>query len=399
MSKNSKSATVMPQPVALGRKRPLLNVSIDRLQLDPENPRLPEEIQGSDQAQLLKYLYQHFDLEEISSSMGVNGYFDEEPLVAIPKDIPAELCPSQEEPASQEYLNFLDTATFVVAEGNRRLATAHILRDENLRKEFKVRSWPTISEAVRNDLDTLPVIIYPTRREVLPYLGVRHITGNKKWDSYAKARYISAMLEGGRTAKEIEEEVGDRTQAVVKNAIAYKTLQQAKDEFDFDISPARGQFSYMLLALGQRNIRAYLGWKLKSTSPERTKMLPISDVPLEQPVPDASLENLKDFLSFIYGDSSRRPVIEESRDITKKLTHVLGSSSATEHLIKTRNLDDSYELTDGEESMVKRFLALANRKLEAVSGVAHRHVENKEIVAEADKALKTADQLAKRLRG
>lgn len=399
MAKNSDISTVMPQPVALGRKRPLLNVSIDRLFLDPENPRLPEEIQGCNQQMLLEHLYRYFDLEEISSSMGVNGYFDEEPLVAIPKDIPNHICPKPEQTASPEYLKFLDTAQFVVAEGNRRLATVHILRNEALRKELKVRNWPTLSDAVRKDLDELPVIIYPTRREVLPYLGVRHITGNKKWDSYAKARYISAMLEGGRTAKEIEEEVGDRTQAVVKNAVAYKTLQQAKEDLDFDISPARGQFSYMLLALGQRNIRLYLGWKLETSTPERTKVLPISAVPLDHPVPDVSLENLRHFLSFIYGDKGKRPVIEESRDITGKLTHVLGSASATEHLIRTRNLEDAYELTDGEESMVKRSLSLANRKLEAVSAVAHRHIDNVEVLAEADKALETAQQLAKRLRG
>lgn len=396
---SSDNSKVMPQPVGLGRKRPLLNLSIDRLHLDPENPRLPEEIQGGDQQTLLKYLYQHFDLEEISSSMGANGYFDEEPLVAIPKGIPENICPKPGESLSEEYLEYLKSAHFVVAEGNRRLATARILRDENLRKELKIRNWPILNDLVREDLDELPVIIYPTRREVLPYLGVRHITGNKKWDSYAKARYISDMLEGGRTAKEIEEEVGDRTQAVVKNAIAYKTLQQAKEELGFDLKPALDKFSYMLLALGQRSIRSYLGWKLESDTPGRTKMLPLSEIPLDQPVSDDALENLRHFLSFIYESNGKRSVIEESRDITKYLIHVLSSASATEYLIETRNLKDAYELTDGEESMVKRSLAQANRKLEAVSGIAHRHVNNIELLAEAEKALGTAKVLVKRLRG
>lgn len=397
---DSDNSKVMPQPVGLGRKRPLRNLSIDRLHLDPKNPRLPEEIQGSSQQTLLKYLYQHFDLEEISSSMGVNGYFDEEPLVAVPKDIPEDICPKPGEPLPKEYLEYLKSAQFVVAEGNRRLATARILRDEELRKELKIRSWPILSDLVKKDLDELPVIIYPTRAEVLPYLGVRHITGNKKWDSYAKARYISDMLAGGRTAKEIEEEVGDRTQAVLKNAIAYKTLQQAKEEIDFDLKSAQGRnFSYMLLALGQRNIRSYLGWKMESNTLGRTKMLPLSEIPLDQPIPDNALENLRHFLSFMYGSDGKRSVLEESRDITKFLTTVLGSASATEHLIKTRNLKEAYELTDGEELMVKRSLTQANSKLETAMAVAHRHVNNVEILAEAEKALKTAQELAKRLRG
>lgn len=396
---DTNNSKVMPQPVGLGRKRPLRNLNIDRLHLDPENPRLPEEIQGSNQEELLRYLYQHFDLEEISSSMGINGYFDEEPLVAIPKGIPNEICPRPEEPLSKEYLEYLKSAQFVVAEGNRRLATARILRDESLRKELKIRNWPILTDLIREDLDELPVIIYPTRREVLPYLGVRHITGNKKWESYAKARYISDMLEGGRTVKEIEDEVGDRTQAILKNAIAYRTLQQAKEEIDFDTAPARNQFSYMLLALGQRNIRSYLGWKMEIDIPGRTKMLPLSEIPLNQPVPDDSLKNLNHFLSFIYGDSGKRSVLEESRDITRFLTHVLGSALATEYLIKTRNLKDAYELTDGEELMVKRSLTQANSKLEVAMAVAHRHISNIEILSEAEKALVTAQELVKRLRG
>jgi hypothetical protein len=221
----------------------------------------------------------------------------------------------------------------------------------------------------------------------------------KKWDSYAKARYISAMLEGGRTAKEIEEEVGDRTQAVIKNAIAYKTLQQAKEELDFDISPALKQFSYMLLALGQRPVRIFLGWTQEGSNPDRTKMLPIADVPLEQPVPDRALENLRHFLSFIYGEKGRSPVIDESRDITKKLSRVLASPEATEYLLSSRNLNDAYELTDGEETMIRRSLVQANRKLETVNGIAYRHVGNIEVISEADKALATATELTKRLKG
>lgn len=33
----------------LGRKKPQLDIPIDRLELDPRNPRLPEEVQGKSQ--------------------------------------------------------------------------------------------------------------------------------------------------------------------------------------------------------------------------------------------------------------------------------------------------------------------------------------------------------------
>src|SRR6266545_8362412 len=94
-------------PAGLGRKRPLKNIAIGRLHLDPANPRLPEEVQGSKEDELLQNLYSHFDLEEIAAPMAQNGYFDEEPLVAVPVGLPKKLIPKAGEKESIDYLNFL----------------------------------------------------------------------------------------------------------------------------------------------------------------------------------------------------------------------------------------------------------------------------------------------------
>jgi len=386
------------KPAGLGRKRPLLNVSIDRLHLDPENPRLPEEIQGRPEPEILKYLFDHFDLEEISAPMGQNGYFDEEPLVAIPIGLPKKLIPKDGQKESAEYLKFIQTAKLTVVEGNRRLATARILREEILRQEFHVRSWPEITQEVRHDLAELPVIIYPTRQEVLPYLGVRHITGNKKWDSYAKARYIAAMLDEGYTVQEIEREIGDRSQAVLKSAVAYKILQQAKDEFDLDLGAAKDDFSFMLLAIGQRNVKVFFGWTKAAEGKDQLKVLSLDEVPLDEPVPEKHLANLRDFLSWIYGEGKNLPVIKESRDITNFLSHVVASPKAVEYLRKTRDLREAYELSDGEEAMVRKFLAGANSKLERVLGVIHRHKAAPDVISEAEKCADTANRVLKTAR-
>jgi hypothetical protein len=380
--------------VGLGRKRPLRNLPIARLHLDPANPRLPEEAQGSGEDDLMQHLFQHFDLEEIAAPMGQNGYFDEEPLVAVPNNLPKGLLPKPGEQLSKEYLAFLDKADFTVVEGNRRLATARILRDAPLRQKLRVRGWPDISPEVRQDLDDLPVIIYPSRQEVLPYLGVRHITGNKKWDSYAKARYIAAMLDEGHTIDNIVKEVGDRSQGVLRNAVAYRILQQARTELDLDTSRAKEDFSYILLAIGQKDIRAFLGWT-KDAGKGGVKVLSLNEVPLDAPIPDTHLNNLREFLSWIYGENSKvLAVIKESRDITNYLTHVLGSPKAVEYLRRTRDLREAYDLTDGEEAMVRNLLGTANTKLEKVLGVVHRH-KTAEVVAEVDKCAGTIARVVK----
>lgn len=381
-------------PAGLGRKRPLRNVAIGRLHLDPANPRLPEEVQGGKEPELMQHLYEHFDLDEIAAPMAQNGYFDEEPLVAVPNDLPKKLEPKPGDSPSKEYLTFLDDAEFTVVEGNRRLATARILREPSLRQKLRVRGWPDISAEVRADLDELPVIIYPTRKEVLPYLGVRHITGNKKWDSYAKARYIAKMLDEGNTVDDIVREVGDRSQGVLRNAISYYILQQARTELDVDISRAKEDFSYMLLAIGQRNIKVFLGWS-KSAKDDKVKVLPLEEVSLEQPIPDTHLKNLRDFLSWIYGEGSKvLPVIKESRDITNYLAHVVASPSAVEYLRTTRDLREAYELSEGEETMVRKLLGTANTKLEKALGVVHRH-KTAEVISEAEKCATTADRVLK----
>lgn len=385
------------KPAGVGRKRPQLNIAIENLHLDPANPRLPEEIQGKPEPEVLEHLFRKFDLEEIADPMGKNGYFDEEPLIAIPNDIPAKLVPKPGKPESDAYLDFINkkTTQFTVVEGNRRLSTAKILRDSGLRQQFKIRSWPEITDAVRDDLAVLPVIIYPTRKEVLPYLGVRHITGIKKWDSYAKARYIADMIDDGHTIENIEKQVGDRVQSVRKNAIGYHLLKQAREELDWDIANARNDFSLLILSIGQKNIKAYLGWTKIIPETSKTKTTPLDEIELDSPVDEEHLPNLRNLLSWLFGEGSKvLPVIKESRNITDYLQHVVASPQAIEYLQDTRNLVEAYDLTDGEELMLRKLLKLANLKLEKALGVAHRH-KTPDVIAEAEKCSETAGLLVK----
>ena len=121
MPKPPKSELVPP---IYGRKRPFMPVPIERLHLDSDNPRLPEEIQGRPEPELLQYLYDHFALEEIAGPMAENGYFDEEPLVAIPDNLPKRLLPKAGEGISPEFIEFLRTAEFTIVTKRRHILWA-----------------------------------------------------------------------------------------------------------------------------------------------------------------------------------------------------------------------------------------------------------------------------------
>lgn len=366
-----------------GRKRPQLDLRVEQLHLDSYNPRLPEEKQGQPEPDILNTLYQDFFLDEIAESMSRNGYFDEEPLVGIPLKLPAKL--KKADPQSTEFLTFIkkrDTE-FTIVEGNRRLATAKLLLSATERERLRIKTWPTLSDEIAKDIEVLPVIVYPTRVEIIPYLGVRHIIGIQKWDSYAKARYIAMMVAEGRTVDQVGDLIGDKQQSVNKQYVAYKILEQVEDEFELDVSKAKQDFSLLLLALGQGNIKQFLGL------PKRTK-----DTNIDEPVPRENLDNLKDLLSWVFGDSEYIAAIKESRDITNYLSYVVASEEAVKYLRRNRDLTGAYDRTDGEEKMLLKYLNAANSKLEGALGIAHRH-RTFEVIAQAERCAETAQTLLK----
>lgn len=337
-----------------GRKRPQLNIIVDNLQLDPMNPRLPAEVQGSDENGIILALYKYFDIDELAYSMAENGYFDEEPLVAIPAELPTEFANKEigELEKDSKYLEFIqkENTKFIVVEGNRRLATIKTLLSPTIQANLKIKTFPELKEGVVEDISNVPVIIYPTRKEVLPYLGVRHITGIKKWEPYAKARYVAHMIEEGRTIKEVQQVVADRSNSASKFYLCYKLVEQVESEFGFDTSLARDEFSYLLLASGQSSIKEFLGLPTN-----------ISEVNFEQPVPTEKVENLKYLFSWLYGEGAKVPrVLRESRDITNYLSPVIKSSISLEHLKATRDLIDAYDRSGGEEQLLVTYLKKSN---------------------------------------
>lgn len=370
----------------IGRKRPLLNISVENLLLDPLNPRLPEDIQGKSENDICYALYRFFDIEELAYSMAENGYFDEEPLVAIPLDLPNNLESLDYESLSknQEYSSFINNPTtkFVVVEGNRRLSSIKLLLNQELRNELKIRTFPEISNIVKDDISLLPVIIYPTRKEVLPYLGVRHISGIKKWEPYAKARYIAKMVDQGFSIDDIQKHVGDRSNSARKIYLCYQLIEVAKDEFDLNTEKAENFFSYLLLASGQGSIKDYLGIAKR-----------LQDVDIDNPIPNDKLENLKNLFSWLFGEGKDiRPVIQESRDITSKLSPILRRPGATEYLKITRNLDEAYERSDGEEELLIKNMVRASRLLS--QSLSYINENNKgRIILEIDKIQNTLDSI------
>lgn len=383
-----------------GRKRPQLSIPLENLELDKENPRLAKKYHEATQIDIFQVLLEHFNLEELAFSMAENGYFEEEPIVVVPRNLPrtfkmnaydtiGKLQDALEEVMKEKNIKF------IVVEGNRRTATAKILTTPELRTTLKVKDgFPKPkNKAIEDDLKIIPAILYNDRKDISPYLGIRHIAGILKWEAYAKAKYIASRIEervssdvSVETAiEEVQQEIGDRTSVIKKQYMCYKIVEQAQEDISFDISKIIKRFSLIYVAVNSRAIREYIevpGYK---------------EADLSKPlVPTKKLNNLKQLLTWIYGnkESGEQAVFTDSRKISSTLAPVLADADATEYLIKHNNLEEAYERSGGELTFLIKRLSRAERIMSNALSIAFNH-KTEEVRDMAKSCLAAASEVVK----
>lgn len=218
-------------------------IRYDELRLDAQNPRLPEELQGRSQPEILEYLSANAGLEELARSYVNNGFFQHEHLIVTPDD-----------------------GEYVVLEGNRRLAALKILLEDDDAQEADLAFTldEQLNKGDREDLLVLPVFVVDSREEVRKYLGFRHIGGIKTWSAEAKARYLADEVELVKDLEspflDVARRVGSNVQGVRHAYIAISTLRYARDEFGIDTAAIQHRrFGVWIRAMNSPDLRDYIG--------------------------------------------------------------------------------------------------------------------------------------------
>jgi len=340
-------------------------IKVSQLLLDDKNYRLPEEARERSQQDLLRILDADFELISVGESLADNGYFVEEPLVAIrlPKN------------------------QFIVIEGNRRLAALKLLTDQSFRKNsIDPENWEKLAKRCKANLSEVPVLIYETRDELLRFLGYRHIAGILKWDPLAKARFIASLVEKkGRTTDftDVARETGSRGPTIRDNYISYRILLQAKDDFEVDTSRLEKNFSVFYRSLTNPSIVRFIGLnKDKSTSS------------LRKPIVPGKAKALEELVGFIHGINNTPPVLTDSRQLTM-LGEVLDNKQAYAHLRAHRNLQKAHELTGGEERRFIDNLMQASFYLDESLRDAHRQKENEKAIPWLARCAQSVNEILK----
>jgi hypothetical protein len=229
----------------------LAGVRLGDLLLDPENPRLPEDLLGASQDEILKYLYDFDSLDEIAESVSLNGYFPNEHVIVLP-------------PSSD--------GRRIVVEGNRRVASLKILAQD----EVAVSLGLAFADlAVLQDDFLVPAYEVVDRDELAAYLGFRHINGIKTWSASAKARFVWDRVHAVHAAGDADpffavgRTIGSNSRGVRTSYVAYGVLKAAQS-YLHDVSSVqyvlRERFGVWQRLLGTKNVPLHIGLNVEAKS-------------------------------------------------------------------------------------------------------------------------------------
>lgn len=298
MSKKPKPEVAEGQP-DLTQARIAEMCDLSRLKLDVENPRFGGDSQRNvSQREVLDHIVKNYGVQDVLSSLAVNGYFKAEPLVG------------RASPGSDE---------IVIVEGNRRLAACLILSgDDRAHNQSRLaeparRLWVARG---RPAVDPVPVIIFSPdekKRELLSYLGVRHISPSAPWDSFAKAAWVARVVEASDlTVSDVSQMVGDQHRTVARLLEGYYFIKQAEETGVFKPQDSqrsgRGSvteypFSWVYTMLGYAAARNFLGLS--------------DDGPKKRPVPEDRLARSGLVCQAMFGNRAKgiSASVSDSRDL------------------------------------------------------------------------------------
>ncbi|WP_457972303.1 hypothetical protein [Arthrobacter sp. D1-17] len=361
------------QNQGIGESQQLQRVAVEFLALDPQNPRLPEELLGHSQEELLTWLNEEEVLDELARSMLENGFFEHEPLVVLSQD---------------------DAGNYTVVEGNRRLAALTILLQlpsaQAANLTFDFLSLPNQVQLDR--LRTVPCFVVSDRQEVRKFLGFRHIGGLKTWSPESKARYLEAEIEhaveeGSNDAfRDVARRVGSTVPAVRGQYLALKVLREARELGIDSRYIIRERFGVWNRLLNSPEVRRYIGLDAVSTVDEvRTVSKTLNPLGLRQVITDLTP-----------ADSGTKPVLWDSRDVTI-YGKVISNERALASLMKFGDLAVARQIV--ERGAVTERLRTITRSIEAITQDIDSYEINSDTEAVAAALVSAARTLSATIKG
>lgn len=311
------------KPKVSAKKPPLPSKQVDLIPLglldfDVDNPRFGAEVGArQSQQQVLNHLVMTFGIDDVISSIAVNGYFVAEPMI----------CRKAGD-------------RFVVVEGNRRLAACLILAGDKRaadQRALTLHYKQLQASAKKSPFEKVACIVFDdqdSKHELLAYLGVRHIASSQSWDSYAKAAWIARAVEEHKISlADIAAMTGDQNKTVSHLLEGYYFIRQLieNEYFDPNNSQRKGRgsnpkfpFSWVYTLLFSATARQYVG---------------LDGEPRPDPIPKAKLPQAGKLIERMFGTPTKPAAISDSREISR-LARILDDSNKVALLETGRHIDE-----------------------------------------------------------
>lgn len=231
-----------------------IEVNLDQLLLDPNNPRfaelgeefnvVPENRYDEDKIQRQAYekmKHQRFDVNELRDTIKTIGFLPMDKLVVRKWKFSKE-----------------GDDKYVLIEGNRRVTSLKWLID--LHDSGKETFTPEQLDNFKN----LKVLLLDdasapeTAKWILP--GLRHVSGIKEWGPYQKARAVYALRESGWDPQEAAQSLGLSTRAANQLWRSYLALEQMKLDEEYGEFAEPNKYSYFEELFKRPNVRNKLQW-------------------------------------------------------------------------------------------------------------------------------------------
>ena len=320
------------------RSGSVIDVPVSALLLDSQNARLPESLRGGEQSDLALVLEMGFDAYALAQSVADNGYFAAEPLLAIPAEEPDR---------------------YVVVEGNRRLTALLGLAYPEIRAEFaEPKRWEGVAERAKlTPATVVPVVVHKDRAATHVEVSRAHVVGKLQWRPYMQARFIAARVAEGRTVAEVAELIGI-TKSKAADLYRDQAIVAQAQNVGLDTGEVEKAFSVLTVAMSNTKLRDHVGAPLGSR-------LQVG----EDPIPAEKVTELKEVISWVFGDDEHEAKITDSRQ-TSLLGNVVASEVGLKALRSGLSLEEAKQKVsaagmDPRDRLLQRLTAGKNALLHA----------------------------------
>ena len=304
------------------------SVSLKSLYLDPNNFRIIHEserievddVKIKDKSVMNRTFRllsgnKNINLQDLIDSFKANGYL----------------------PVDQIQVREIEEESYVVVEGNRRIAALKYLFSEY---EDKGISLGRLDPAI---FDRVPVVIYNDADEIhhLTLMGLKHISGNKKWGEWNQAKLLERMY---KSYDVNEDEICKRigvSKIELRRSLRALSLVEQYTQSDYGDQFSENKFPIFREVVRNDALKKWLNWDdnlyKAQNDVNRTLFFSwISQEPKEEEDDDGDVGFAEKYLS---------PAIVK-RDDVRLLSKLINDANAIEQLKINRDINDAYRVSD-----------------------------------------------------